>query len=276
MRSSESTTPYLTSSLKEQHVLLLGASGASGLAFIRYHQTLSPTCQPYLTVYIRTSARVKLTTVLTDAKISDTPGSRVRIIEGTLTDKAAIVRAVSPDEHFTKVTVVICVLGAYRNLRHFILRTKPTPITDALNSTIIPSIREQHIKRILVLSTNAFPYDRTERSDMSWGVWLMSRIPAIALPQANAEMIGIASSVMFDPVKDNRTGSKFDLEATVFRVPLLGDTEGSEGLEVIAGRLDSEYRGSRNLTRESLVRWLTEEIERKEWIGKSPELGNLI
>lgn len=260
---------------RAQHILLLGASGVSGLAFIQEHPSIPDTkpTKPYLTLYIRGAGRSKLTPVLASATSNDTPANKIRIVEGGLTDANAIRTALSADGDFPKVTVVISVLGAYMSLYYFLTRTKPTPISDAMNSTIIPAMREMDIKRIFVLSTpSAFPVPG-ESKQKSWGWYFSSLIPIVAVPQANAEMKGIAHAIM-----DNSSSSlerKQGLEATVFRVPML--SEGSGELEVRAFVIGGEGNTeNRTLSRRSMARWVLKELEERKWVGGAPVLCNLV
>lgn len=257
-----------------QHILLLGASGVSGLAFITEHLSIPPTdpAKPFLTLYVRASSRSKLTSVLSSATTTDTQASKIRIIEGDLTDESAICTALSANGIFPKVTAVISVLGAYMSLYHFLTRTKPTPIADALRSIVVPAMRAMAVKRILVLSTPSFQVPG-ENKQMSWGWYLNGMLPVVVVPQGNAEMKGIAHAVMGNSL--GRLEQREGLEATVFRVPLL--TEGSRELEVRAFVLGGEGNTeNKTLSRRSMVRWLLKELDEKEWIGKSPMLCNLV
>lgn len=266
-----------------QHILLLGASGVSGLAFIQYQLSLTDTdpTKPYLTLYIRGSGRSKLTPVLPSSTTNDNPAPRIRIIEGSLTDKAAIGRALSPSSapntatSFPKVTAVISVLGAYMSLYYFITRQKPTPISDALTSTIIPAMLDQHITRILVLSTpTAFPVPG-EAKAMSWSWYFQNMIPTVVVPQGSAEMKGIGNAVLDN--SDRKTlRPKRGLEATVFRVPMMTSDDEEGRREVRAFELGGKGNTERkDLSRASMVRWLVEELERKEWVGGAPMLCNV-
>lgn len=257
-----------------QHILLLGASGLSGLAFIQECLDTSSggDSKPYLTLFVRGSGRSKLTPVLPSATTNNNPATKIRIIEGGLTDKQAVRAALSADDSFPKVTIVISVLGAYPTLYHFITRTTPTPITEALNNTIVPAMLDLDVRRILVLSTpGAFPiFEETKQK--SWGWYLNSWIPRIVVPQGHAEMKGIAHAVM-----DNSSGqvkAKHGLEATVFRVPFLNDGKAELDVTafVIGGKGNTE---NKVISRGSMVRWLLREIEERQWVGGAPMLCNL-
>ena len=258
---------------KVQHILLLGASGVSGLAFIQEHLSLadSDPSKPYVTLYVRALGRSKLTPILALATSTHTPANKIRIVEGGLTNANAIRTALSPDDAFPKVTVVISVLGSYPSLYYFFTRTKPTPIADAIRDTVIPTMREVGIKRILVLSTPAFLVPGEDKQ-MSWGWYFNHMIPVVVVPQGNAEMKIIAQAVM-----DNSSGTlkqKEGLDATVFRVPMLSN--GNRELEVRAFVLGSEGNTeNKTLSRSSMARWLLKELKEQRWVGKAPLLCNL-
>jgi hypothetical protein len=81
------------------------------------------------------------------------------------------------------------------------------------------------------------------------------------IPQGSHEMTAIAQ-VCADP----------ELDYTIFRVPFL--SSGGEELRVYAGMIDPEYKGSTGLSRGSMVKWVYEEIDKREWVGNQPAVGN--
>lgn len=87
-------------------------------------------------------------------------------------------------------------------------------------------------------------------------------MPPLMVPQADAEMVAIAKLVS---AEDN-------LDWTIFRVPHL--TEASADLPVWAGLLGPNWKGTFNLSRASLARWLLREIEEGAWVKGAPALGN--
>jgi len=129
--------------------------------------------------------------------------------------------------------------------------------------TVCDAMREHNVKRILVLSTlGAFPQGNELRVT-SWGWYLMGALlPKIIVPQGHAEMAGIAKAV----------SKQEDLDWTVYRVPHLN--EGDGGVEVVAGHLGPEYKGTIELSRASLARWVLKEIEERKWVKGAPMLGN--
>lgn len=243
--------------MSEEHVLLLGASGETGIVFLNHYLTL--TNAPLLTLYIRASGRAKL-----PKTVADSPN--IRIFEGGLTDRQAFEKALSAGGPFPQVTTVLSFLGAYISLWYFITRQKPTPIADAFHSTILPTMREVGVKRILALSTpGGFKYPE-ESAKMTWSAWLNLLPPKIIVPQGNAEMAGIAEAVILAGAEDGQ------LEWTVFRVPLL--THEDPDAVVSAGELFKDYRGTWQLTRGSLSKWLLAELVERKHVRRVSMVGN--
>lgn len=156
--------------IEKEQILLLGASGATGLVFLSHIQTLPPGVRPKLTAYVRTRSRLPATIQQDDT---------IHIVEGNLTDAAALETAMQG------ATTVISFLGAYVSLTHFLLRTKPTPIADAFPG-IFAAMRKHSVKRILALSTpSAFPQPS---ETLSWKWALYNTLPVLVVPQGKAEM----------------------------------------------------------------------------------------
>lgn len=242
----------------QQHYLLLGATGVSGIEFIR--QVLEETAQkPYVTLFIRSGSESKL------------PGAAVnhanfRLVAGSLADPQAIKKALAPDEKFPSVNIVISFLGSYPSLTPLFTRNKSHPIADAFSSTILPVMKSSNVSRIIALSTPTGCYSAEEAKTVPWKWWFYMQMPRLLQPQGNAEMAGIADAVIKAGNKDR------DLEWTVFRVPIL--TNGSQEAGVVAGYLDRNYTASLTLSRGSLVKWVFKEVNEKAWIRGTPMLAN--
>src|SRR5271154_6814569 len=222
-----------------QHILVLGATGVSGIIFTRHVLSLPSSSQPKLTLYIRLGSRSKLPKDIQSE-------SSIRVVEGALDDSTKL------DEAMSGITTVVSFLGAYMSFVNFILRrTGPTPISDAM-PTVCDVMRAHKVKRILALSTlAAFPQDNELRV-MSWKWYLTGMLlPKIIVPQGHAEMVGIAKAV----------SKQEDLDWTVFRVPHLIEEDGEE---VVAGHLGPDYKGTTELSRASLARWVLKEIEERK------------
>lgn len=279
--------------MDKQHILVLGATGASGLALI--DSVLTAEEKPKLTLYMRPGSRGKLSKWPSIVEGTE-PG--IRVVEGELTDAEALTRALSQSQHtssssgtssssFPRVTTVLSFLGAYATLRSFVLRDTTThPIADAFRSTILPTMRRQGVSRILVLSTpTAFKAGDgvAEARDMPWKWWLISWMPLLMVPQGNAEMKGIAEAVVqfaeSDEVRDGDGQGRQQLEWTVFRVPFLTDNP-DLSLDVVAGTFERHnkesggFSGSTLLSRPTLVRWVLNEIVDRKWVRGAPMLAN--
>ncbi|KPI35857.1 uncharacterized protein AB675_11149 [Cyphellophora attinorum] len=249
--------------LAKEHVVVLGATGMSGIQLIKEVLKLGSN-GPHVTLYTRSSARSKL-----PAEISGR--SNIRVVEGALDDRNALLNAMSADTKsgFPKATSVIGLLGAPGlSFYHLITRRRgPTPIADAFSSSILPVMREVGVHRILALSTlSGFQYPEEKRK-MDWSTWLKMLPPKIMVPQGDAEMGGIANAVVVEGASNPA------LEWTVFRVPFLHDKEPKTPLSV--GEHFMDFRGSQQLSRISIARWLLSELEERKHIRKAPLLGNM-
>jgi nucleoside-diphosphate-sugar epimerase len=229
----------------DEHILLLGGTGATGLVFLKHITTLPPTSRPKVTTYVRNRSRLP-------PNIEADPS--IDIVEGALNDAKALNTAMKG------VTTVISFLGAYVSLYHAVTRTTPTPIADSFPA-IFDAMRTNGVRRIMVLSTpSAFPQPSEV---LSWKWWIITSVlPSVLVPQGKAEMKGIAE----------RTSDQRDFDWTVFRVPHLNDQE--EDVEVVAGLIGSDYRGTTELSRKSLVKWVLGEVGERKWVGNAPMLGN--
>ncbi|KAK7046692.1 NAD(P)-binding protein [Favolaschia claudopus] len=220
-------------------ILLLGATGVSGLIFI--DMALSLPDPPALTLYVRSRN-----------KLPQDIDKKARVIVGALTDRDKLLQAMEG------VDTVVSVLGTYPSLWHFIFRTTPTPVGDAY-FVILSAMRAKGVKRILALSTPAF-YSEGEVYSLGWTLYGLG--PKILTPQGNAEMVAIAKAV----------ATADDLDWTIFRVPHL--TRESADFPVVAGLINSEYKSTIHLSRASMCKWIFREMEERKWIRKAPMLAN--
>ena len=245
--------------MDQQHILVLGATGASGVAFIEAVLELSQ--QPYVTLFVRPGSRSKL------------PGSvngraRIRIVEGALANTQAlkIALSASDDASFPAATTVVSFLGAYLSVKAIFTRDQSHPIADALRIAVLPTMKSCNVPRIMVLSTPTAFLHSSESKSMPWKWWFYTMIPLLFAPQGNAEMAGIANAVASAGAEDDH------LEWTIFRVPHLND--GNPSAEIVSGNLDQKFTGSTELSRGSLARWVLKEVEGRNWIRQAPLLGN--
>ncbi|KAF2099633.1 hypothetical protein NA57DRAFT_55585 [Rhizodiscina lignyota] len=224
----------------QEHILVLGATGVSGLIFVKQVQKLPESSRPRLTLYVRSRAK------LTEGIKLD---SSIRTYEGALDNEKALSDAMSDG-----VTTVVSFLGAYPSLKSFLLRSKtPLPITDAM-PTIFSAMRSNNVKRIFVLSTPG-GYRTKDEPPLTWYWYIFAYVmPKLFVPQGGAEMQNIAEV----------TAKQDDLDWTIYRVPHLNEDD--ENRKVIAGPLDHEYKGTIELSRGSLGKWILKEIEERQWI----------
>ncbi|KAF2808627.1 NAD(P)-binding protein [Mytilinidion resinicola] len=230
--------------MAKQRILVLGATGGTGLAFIK--EALVHASQPNLTLLIRTPSKVSQ---------EYRNNSRITIVKGELNDRIAVEKALQG------VTAVVSFLGPYMTLKATLLRDTSTPIADSL-PTLFTAMRSANITRMLALSTpTGLPQPTFEEKSWSW--WAAGWFIYLVAPQGNAEMTKIGKLV----------SSQTDLEWTVFRVPSL--TNGSADKVVEVGYLGGkEFNVTAELTRGSLARWVLGEVEGKEWVGRAPAVAN--
>lgn len=267
--------------MENEHILVLGATGASGVAFIEAVEGL--THKPKLTLYIRPGSRSKLPASTAASKNNNNNNkTSIRIIEGQLDDRMVMQKAMSASasddgQSFPPVSVVVSFLGSYVSFKAIFTRDKSHPIGDAFQKAIMPAMKEEGISRILALSTpSALPHPSEQggggggkTNTMPWKWWLYTCMPILLAPQGNAEMKAIARAVI-DAGSDDSNPNPIDW--TVFRVPHL--TQGDPHAKVIAGLLDKDYAGGIDLSRGSLVRWVLREIEDRRFLRQLPMLAN--
>lgn len=169
-------------------ILILGATGVSGLTFIPIALTLPNPPAIMLYVWSRT-------------KLPAGIEKQARIVEASLTDQDALLRAMEGAD------IVISVLGADRSLQAFVLRTKTTvftvplafsfwlvqllapPIGDTFPG-ILSAMRMKGIKRIFALSTPSTSPNPSEVYSYSWSAYVL--LAKVVVPQGDAEMMAIA------------------------------------------------------------------------------------
>lgn len=126
---------------------------------------------------------------------------------------------------------------------------------------VFSAMRRAGLRRILVLSTPSGYKPEGETLSWSW-TFLAVIMPRAAAPQGDAEMRGIAEV----------TVRQDDLDWTVYRIPHLNELEDDK--EVVVGLINSEYRGTTELSRLSLAKWILKELEEKRWIKQAPMVSN--
>ncbi|KIX10549.1 uncharacterized protein Z518_01632 [Rhinocladiella mackenziei CBS 650.93] len=253
---------------KPNHILVLGATGVSGIEFVDL--ALSQPTGPKLTLYVRNPSKLPETQREADP-------SRIRIVKGELNDQATLEKAMT--DPTTPVETVVSFLGAYPTFKAFVLRTKTTPIANCF-PTIFAAMKKCGVKRILALSTPAWliredgvktdadgSKKEKETDTLPWDWWLAMKFPPLLIPQGHKEMEEIGRRVTEEGEKGG-----WGLKWTVFRVPHLNAGPAEE--KVSAGLFGHGFKGTKELSRKSLVRWVLNEVEVGEWIDQAPALGN--
>ncbi|KAJ5808507.1 NAD(P)-binding protein [Penicillium riverlandense] len=231
--------------MDSQRILVLGATGGSGLAFVE--QALSLPNPPHLTLYVRTPSKLP-------SEFQSQPG--ISIVVGGLSDFETLDSVMKSQS----ITTVVSFLGAYFSASAIIFRPKETPIADSF-PTIIRAMKANNVSRLIVLSTASFWI--TGKDISTWGLSIFGVMPKIFVPQGDAEMVRIAEVVSRDAAEQ---------DWTIFRVPHL--TDGPSDLPVWAGYAGPGHRGGLNLSRRSLAMWVLNEISEPKWIRQAPFLGN--
>ncbi|KAJ5132768.1 NAD(P)-binding protein [Penicillium atrosanguineum] len=187
--------------MESETILLLGATGGSGLAFIE--EALNLPKPPHLVLYVRTPSKIP----------SDiAKNTNVSLVNGDLTDFDVLTSAMKVHS----IRTVISFLGAYVSFSAMLTRRTDTPIADSF-PTIIRAMEANGVKRILALSTASYWVE--ERDVATWTMSICGTMPKLFVPQGDAEMVQIAKKV---------SESSADLDWTIFRVPHL--TDGSADL----------------------------------------------
>lgn len=193
------------------------------------------------------------------SKLPDTAiqSVKVSVVSGDLADYEALSSAMQ--QH--SVTTVVSFLGAYMSASAVITRAKPTPIADSF-PVIIDAMKNSGVRHLMALSTPS--YWVKGRDVSTWRLTMYGLMPVIFAPQGNAEMVKIAQVV----------ASKGDsLDWTIFRIPHL--TNEAPDLPVWADYAGPSHKGSLNLSRGSLARWVLTEIKERKWTKGAPLLGNI-
>ncbi|KAF7671267.1 hypothetical protein GT037_010592 [Alternaria burnsii] len=135
---------------------------------------------------------------------------------------------------------------------------KGTPLTEGYKR-LLPLLASSNYKRAMILGTPSWASSEDKRSLL----WQMS-IGSIALffRDAYKDFVGIGNYVTSLPLSEIRW--------TLFRVPFLTDAAPSE---VHAGPLGAPHINLK-LSRASMANWLLQEIDKAQWIGKTPCLSN--
>ncbi|KAF8594703.1 NAD-binding protein [Ceratobasidium sp. AG-I] len=221
-------------------VLILGGTGPTGLLLIRKALAAGHT----ITAYARNPS--KLPEDISSHK-------SVTVVKGELTDEASLRHAIRD------VETILSVLGPNSFSFHIPGTTPDTPLANAY-SLIVRLMKEPGVtcKRIILLGTLSIPDPADKRSLATW-----SLIQAIKL---------IAYAAYWDIVSIGETFKKEGegIEWTIVRVPMLTDAESEE---TVAGYVGDEKMGL-SLSRIGYAAFCTNELTRREWVGKAPALSS--
>ncbi|KAK4493913.1 hypothetical protein PRZ48_015099 [Zasmidium cellare] len=218
------------------HLLVLGATGPSGIAFV----TEALKAGHKLTIYARNPSKLP-------QEVSS--NSNVQTIKGTFDDMDAAREATR-----TGATVLVSFAGPA-------VPNNGTPVTEFYEKLfpMILSDPQTKIKRCLCCTTPSYkiPDDKP-----SWKWWFCVLAIWLIGGSAYDEVNGIGRVVSALPLSE--------IEWTLFRVPAL--TNG-EAKPVRAGNV-GEGKDGIILSRKSIAIWVLQELQEKKWVGKAPALCN--
>jgi len=220
-----------------RHILVLGGSSPSGLAFCLAALRDSHT----LTLYIRPASLSKFPSEISTS-------SNVSIVTGELTNVAALEEAIS-----NGAKTCVSFLGPAAPMNRGSM-----PITDGYK-IIVTLLQKYQYTRTLMLSTASY---KAPEDTFSLVYWLMVMMVYLAMRPGYDEING------FTPLITST--SAVELGWTVFRVPLLKD---GDAVPVKAGFVGG--MGLRvGLERRALAEWVLGEMEEGKWVGKCPAVAN--
>ncbi|GFG19361.1 hypothetical protein IFM5058_09996 [Aspergillus udagawae] len=217
------------------HILVLGATGPTGLDFCRAALQQGHK----LTLYVRNPDKLP-------AEVTSNPN--VSVVNGTLEDKSQWLQAAA-----CGATIFVSFAGP--TLRG----AKGTPITDAMKS-IFPLLVASKFRRALILGTLSFKAPR-DTGGLKW----TALITFIKLMNKSVydEFSGLGAFVTSQDLAA--------LKWTLFRVPFLNDGPASPVKATFTGVGDDGMY----ISRKSIASWVLSEIgEDSRWVGEAPLLCN--
>ncbi|KAF8061023.1 NAD-P-binding protein [Lyophyllum atratum] len=215
-------------------ILILGATGPTGIVLIRQALKQYPSCT--IVLYVRSPEKVP-----DDLKAN----SSITVVEGQLDNKDELAKAMKG------VDVVLSAIGPSVPRGPF--HPSNTPLADAYLG-LIDVMHQQKIKRLICLGTASIR-DPADKFNLAFST-LVTGVSTFAR-NAYKDMMAIGNNV--------RTQGG-DLDWTIVRVPILTDKATEE---VIAGYVGD---GTVNtfLSRAGFAAFVVAAIEGKEWIKKAP------
>lgn len=205
---------------------IFGATGATGKLAVQKALQKGH----LVTAYARNSRKLRIT------------HEGLRIVEGELTDKAAIGQALEGSE------AVLSFLGPKG-------KVTDSALSDGVGR-IVDAMEKRNIRRLIALGTRNIEV-REDGKDFRF--WIMVRLLKLFAPNTYWEVINMGKHIQ---------GSKLDW--TIVRVPWLTDSPASGKLHV------GFYGGKQSLmlSREDMADFFLNQINDREFIGKAPALSN--
>lgn len=218
------------------HILVLGGTGAMGLLIIQ--ELLAAPASHTLVVYARSPN-----------KLSDEISSheRVKVIKGELTERESLSAALEG------VHAVVSTLGPTVSNGPF--HPAGTPLAKAY-ALLIELMKEKNITRIIALGTASIK-DPNDKSSIKF--WALVKGVATFARHAYEDIVAIGETVR---------GAE-GLVYTLGRVPLLSSGETEKDRKYVAGYIGDGKTGVW-LPRLAFAVFITEELEKNEWVKKSP------
>ncbi|QIW95697.1 hypothetical protein AMS68_001215 [Peltaster fructicola] len=220
------------------HILVVGATGPSGVAFI----DTALQAGHELTIYARSPKKLSW-------EVLNNP--KVHLVEGSFEDADAARKAVVCGAE----ALVSCAGPVFGN------STKGTPIADfyARIYKLIQSEDGSKIRRCLILSTPSYP---SSKDGSSLRLYLIVMVIWTLVNFMYNEIIASSKVTAAQPADQ--------IGWTIYRVPILTN---SAARPVHAG-----YKGDGKdgifLSRQSLAVWLVQELKDSKWIGQEPLLSD--
>lgn len=168
----------------------------------------------------------------------------VNVVRGELTDMGHLKKAIRGSD------AVLSALGPTSPQHPMGL-----PITRATEA-IISAMREEHVKRLIAISTGT-AVDPEDRFD--WKIWLPALLIRIAMPNSYRDIIELAKTIRAS-----------DLEWTMTRVGFLKSQPGIHRLNVGLYGLTKHSLG---ISREDVARFMFDQISNLEFVRRAPGIS---
>ena len=228
--------PHLSDFLPTMHVLILGATGPCGILLVQQALEVGHT----IVVYVRSPEKLP-------EDIRTNP--RVTVVEGQLTDKAALGQAL------TGVDAVLSALGP--PVKQGITYPYDTPIANGY-AVLLEVMRERGVRRLIALGT---PSMKDEHDKFSAKFATLVAGVSLFAHGAYKDVVAIGKII-------REQGS--DLAWTIARVPIL--TNKSEKA-VVAGYI-GDGKVHTSLSRVGFAAFCIDQLSSEEWMKKAPLISS--